>query len=179
MKWIAIFSQTGSEIANIIEQSGMMPDIIISHGPFDKKIDPRIEKTGKLIRVKTKEKVELIIKQSNATMVTLHGYLRIVSPEICNLGIKIYNGHPAPINFYPDLKGKDKQEDQFLYKEKYPLIGTVIHRVTEDLDEGEILLCNDKPNTLTSIEDAYSTLSKMSLELWLSFFKIQYYKGDK
>ncbi len=185
MNWIAVFSQSGKEIADIIDLTGITPLAIISHGPIDKSIDSRLEEYM-IVHAINKEKVESAIELAKSILhpevveiVTLHGYLRIISPEICNIGIPIYNGHPAPIHLYPELKGKDKQEDQFIYKDKYPRIGSVIHKVIAELDAGEIILSKDIENNLTSIDDAYNTLRGVSLELWIEFFNKELYKEKK
>ena len=47
-KWIAFFSQTGSEIADISEALGQAPDVIITNDRPEhlRTIDERIEKQG-------------------------------------------------------------------------------------------------------------------------------------
>lgn len=164
--WVVLFSQTGGEIADIIDATGRTPDLILTN--TSSSIDERIR--DKAIYMKHEHIEEFLIKHHEYIgIVTLHGYMKVLSSEVCELPFDIYNGHPAPIHLYPELKGKDKQEDQ--YTKSYEYIGTVIHKVTEDLDSGSIVLHNSKPNELTSVEDAYKTLKQMSLELWIEFFK--------
>ena len=69
-------------------------------------------------------------------IITLHGWLRIMPPEICNR-YEIYNGHPGLITKYPELKGKDPQ--MRAWEGDYEFCGSVLHRVTEGVDEGEII----------------------------------------
>ena len=47
-RWITFFSQTGSEIADLSEEMGRWPDIIITNERPEhlRTIDPRIEKQG-------------------------------------------------------------------------------------------------------------------------------------
>ena len=85
MKWIAFFSQTGNEIINITQNINNSPDIIVTNKQnielleinkiFAKKIykmpnNPKEEdyfKLFKLIEIDTKD-----------TIITLHGFLRII-----------------------------------------------------------------------------------------------------
>jgi folate-dependent phosphoribosylglycinamide formyltransferase PurN len=173
-KWACLFSQSGSEIYNISKKINRNPDIIITNKPKDKflEIKPELfEECGdKFIWLSKKPSVEEY-KQAipQNTLVTLHGWLRIIPPEICDL-YEIYNGHPAPIHLYPSLKGLDKQEDLYKYKEKYNKIGCVIHKVTSVLDDGEIVVSIDKINDVRSIEDAYKKVIPLSLQSWIQFF---------
>ena len=103
-------------------------------------------------------------------LITLHGYLRILPAEICRKYTQIYNGHPALISHYPELKGLDKQEDVWFHKDKYPYIGSVIHQCTEELDAGQILYACQRENNVVSLDDAYLKLRTTSLRTWLEFF---------
>ena len=80
--------------------------------------------------------IGLLEKWPNA-IVTLHGWLRIVPPYVCERS-KIYNGHPGLITKYPELKGKDPQEKAF--KLKHKTIGCVLHKVSAGVDEGKIVM---------------------------------------
>lgn len=179
-KWVAFYSQTGSEIMNISISTGKIPYLLVSNNY--EQTTPKVEAWIKsnnipVIHLHKKAKYWVDYEYLASTLegqdiiITLHGYLRIIPEEFClKFKDKIFNGHPALITKYPELKGKDQQETAFLQKEKYPLIGTVIHKVIAELDAGETLLSNEAPNNLVSIEDAYTTLKKMSLELWKEFF---------
>jgi folate-dependent phosphoribosylglycinamide formyltransferase PurN len=101
---------------------------------------------------------------SEGDMVTLHGYLRILSPDVCDLPCTILNGHPAPLHLAPDLKGKDPQDR--IFEMKHPL-GTVIHEVTSVVDDGEVLYYNDAVNDCDTVDDVYASQKILSFRLWL------------
>lgn len=174
--WIALFSQTGTEIYKLIQQTGHVPvkvltnrqpdclegvnaSLLASYGhlitylPFKPRSEDYFEAVGD---------VDVVI--------TLHGFLRILPVDVCEKYL-IFNGHPALITKYPELKGFSRQRDAFYSREEYPTIGTVIHRVGAELDAGEVFLSNEEVNAVTSLEDAYTTLYRMSFDLWLTFFK--------
>lgn len=166
MKWLALFSQTGWELNNIIHETGRKPDMALTNRVGPSAIDDIVPITY------IPKKPNIFVYDyyfRNYDIITLHGYLRILPPEVC--GHLIYNGHPAAIHLYPELKGKDKQEDVFLNKDLYSRMGTVIHRVSHELDSGEIIAFCDVENDTTSIEDAYEKLAKLSVAQWVVFVK--------
>jgi folate-dependent phosphoribosylglycinamide formyltransferase PurN len=177
INWVPFFSQTGSEIYSLCDKLDIEPLFIVTNSRHLHKRhinDNLFNRFGhKIVYLSNKPTLEEYnnILLHCTPLITLHGWLRIIPKEICEL-YNIVNGHPAPIHIYPELKGKDKQEDQYIYKERYQQIGTVIHKVTSQLDEGEIILYNNNINTLESIDDAYNKLHIMSFELWCNFFKV-------
>jgi len=100
----------------------------------------------------------------------LHGFLRILPPELFQyLTGKIYNGHPGLITYFPELKGKDPQIRA--WEGKYDTIGSVVHKVTEGVDEGEVVRFAAISNTAQSLDDMYNLLRGTSLDSWIRFFK--------
>ena len=77
----------------------------------------------------------------------------------------IYNGHPGLINMYPELKGKDPQER---IKPYMSLIGSVVHKVTPEVDAGEIV---NNVAVKNNRYDYYNILRETSLEAWEQFFE--------
>ena len=138
--WIAFFSQTGSEIVEVSKLLGRWPDCIVTNERPEhlRKIHPALEDKH-LVFVENKptdEELSMVIGSYGNPLITLHGWLRIIPPYICNR-FEIYNGHPGLITEYPELKGKDPQQKAFDLELESS--GCVIHRVTEGVDEGEIL----------------------------------------
>lgn len=176
MKWAALFSQTGSEICNLSEAIGQYPDLVISDNVNEANIiDSRIELNCKKLLwrkykgLTTEEKLDYYRKHlSDYDIITLHGWLNIVPAVICN-EYKIYNGHPGLITRYPELKGKDPQIRFAENIQNYPIYGSVVHRVTPEVDEGEVVSVCEK-NTPTSSPDCFSILKETSLEAWIEFF---------
>jgi len=171
-KWIAFFSQTGSEIADIAEALGRWPDRIITNERPEhlRTIDPRIEERNywTFPNKPTEENYLEVLTYFPDALVTLHGWLRIVPKEVCNRS-NIFNGHPGLITKYPELKGKDPQVKAFELKHKE--IGSVIHRVSAGVDEGEIISSNSVEVKNIGLEETFAILRKISLELWVDFLK--------
>jgi phosphoribosylglycinamide formyltransferase-1 len=169
--WIAFFSQTGSEIVEVSKLLGRWPDLIITNERPDhlRKIHPALE--GKVAFVEnkpTEEELGLILGHYKDPLVTLHGWLRIMPSYICNR-FEIYNGHPGLITEYPELKGKDPQQKAFdLGLESS---GCVIHRVTEGVDEGEILRSRKVSIKGLEIGELFHILHSISVSLWVDFLK--------
>ena len=175
MNWVAFFSQTGSEIVNICEEINRWPDLIVTNrlDGFDK---INSELTKRLLNGKQRmlmvEKTPPVHRYDEAirdgAIVTLHGWLRIVPEEICDK-YEIYNGHPGLITKYPELKGKDPQVRA--YEGKYETAGSVIHEVVPEVDAGKILKEGEVDIKDKSLDEVYSSLHKLSTDLWIDFLK--------
>ena len=91
--WIAFFSQTGAEIADIAESLGRWPDRIITNDRPEhlRTIDPRIEKQGYFTfsNKPDEEEYEDLLVYFPEALITLHGWLRIMPPSICEKYILI------------------------------------------------------------------------------------------
>ena len=174
MKHIALFSQTGSEVAKIMA-NGFEPDMIFYDQKDEEKIHPVILKRYKGIRNKIpKVKVKNVkylrecFGDPKSCFITLHGWLNILPKEICE-EYEVYNGHPGYIIDYPELKGKDPQARAFLSKERYRFIGCVLHKVIPEVDEGEIIGSKRLPNVYESVEGIIESCARISLSLWIDF----------
>ena len=182
-KWLALFSQTGSEICEISERIGRYPNGVITDN-IDKKplIDNRIYKNiDRFIATDYRSKS---LAERKATydyyleqydIITLHGWLNIIPAKVCE-DYNIYNGHPGLITYYPELKGRDPQERAWSRLGDYMFIGSVIHKVTAEVDCGEVLV-EDKvfASTVTTLDDTYVALKQTSLNSWVDFFKYKHY----
>jgi len=178
-KWIAFFSQTGSEIADLSEALGRWPDLIITNKrPAElRTIDSRILEKGYLT-VKNKPTVteyNLALSEYDPKecVITLHGWLRVMPAELCEK-FKMLNGHPGLITDYPELKGKDPQVRTFegIKKDIYPTAGCVIHKVTAGVDEGKVLSF-ERFSTwdVKNLDDLFDVLKDRSLHLWTKLLK--------
>ena len=92
-------------------------------------------------------------------------------PCICKL-FNIYNGHPGLITKYPELKGKDPQEKA--YKLEMKETGSVIHKVTAEIDSGDIV--SESPISIEgkTLDEVYVILHNNSINLWINFIKERY-----
>lgn len=180
-----MFSQTGSEIAALVKHLGKWPDVIITNNTDKNKwckelqeLDLR-QKGKAYLSSGTSIKVVSSIQARTANflhdveggkdaLVTLHGWLRIIPKEICEQ-YEIVNGHPGLINVHPELKGKDPQVRA--YEGGYATIGSVVHKVTAEVDEGEIIewsaIYQDEKETL---DDTFNKLKHTSYSSWVKFF---------
>ena len=173
MKWLALFSQTGSEIANISDKINIKPTTILTDNLDITKHDKRITRFQYWdIKTNTyQQKLDYyreLFKEYD--VITLHGWLNIIPKEICR-EFKIYNGHPGLINYYSDLKGKDPQVRAYDAIGNYLYVGSVIHEVTEYIDSGRII-CYDKVSNIycASLDETYKILKQTSLNTWIDFF---------
>lgn len=181
MRWIVFISQTGSEVMRISTSLYIYPTLIVTND-----YDRISEDVREWI---FKEKIPVFILPNKPTiedyrlihfrqgdLITLHGYLRILPREfIENINYKIYNGHPGLITDYPELKGLNPQIRA--WEGNYDVVGSVIHKVTRDVDEGEILveereIMSDKK---IKLNDYFEVLKECSFRCWERFFKERLY----
>jgi len=167
--WIALFSQTGSEIYNISKILGKFPDRIITNNLDIENINQDLlrEAYDRFWCVESKpsaEEYETFLTEDS--IITMHGWLRVVPPSICNK-FTIYNLHPAPLTRYPHLKGKDPQKR--IFNEGLEYGGNTIHKCTSELDSGEILLENEVSVKSKSLDEIFSKTHNAASKLWIQF----------
>lgn len=171
-KWIALFSQTGSEIVHLSNAIGRSPDFILTNNMNEDKYKyhPELYNLDSMI-VKGKHDVLMDYLSTSkgidpsADIITLHGYLRILPEHVCSK-YNIYNGHPGAINLYPELKGKDPQARTWENKGSYKFLGSVVHRVVPEVDAGEIVKSVYLTNTARSLDETFDMLKSTSLMAW-------------
>jgi len=168
IQWMAMFSRTGYELAEIIKRTNILPNRIITNSSnICSELKDVIEK-NKIDIIKAEKKPTIdqyreYLNLEGKKTVTLHGWMRVIPPEICH-EYEIFNGHPGLITRYPELKGKDPQEKAV--KLGHFHIGTVIHRVIPVVDSGEILASSSIVNTYKDVETVSEVLREMSIALW-------------
>lgn len=169
--WIALFSQTGSEIAALSAKIGAAPSLILTNNIDSSTWHPFIREQ-KTISGDHETIMQTLLDENkdNNHLVTLHGYLKIIPNNICS-AMDIYNGHPGLITRYPELKGLDPQEKVAENISRFVFIGSVVHKVTNDVDGGEVLSSFAVLNGCNSRDEVYSNLRTTSLHAWLKFFK--------
>jgi len=169
--WIAFFSQTGSEIVNLQDALGRVPDLIVTNDRPDhlRKINEGIELCYHMPNKPTLEDYQEVLSEYENPLITLHGWLRIVPEEIANK-YEVYNGHPGLITLYPDLKGKDPQVKA--WEARYKTIGSVIHKVTAGVDEGPVIMERAfNLERLLSLDNTFRILHNISTDLWIKFLR--------
>jgi hypothetical protein len=190
MKWVAFFSQTGSEIVNISKAIDRWPDVFVTNRQNTRGINKEllsVVESGRtyptglnryIILPPTPKEIDYLKvadilgysildeKWRDEVLVTLHGYLRILPPDFTKSST-IYNGHPGAIHIHPELKGLNPQKKA--WKENHIRVGCVIHKVIPELDDGPIVekcLINNNFETFIDFLDA---LHVASSELWINF----------
>jgi len=178
--WKTFFSQSGSEIYEISKNIGRFPDAIITNKNIEDmdKINPDLLERcfDRFIFLPKKPTVEEYREAiRNADIITLHGYLRILPPQICGR-FRIYNGHPGLITKFPELKGKDPQAKVWYkhFEKPYKLHGHVIHEVIPEVDAGKVV--SEKEfysesiyKEFNSLNDYIIRLHKLAIENWVGF----------
>ena len=176
MTWVAFFSQTGSEIVELSRSIKRKPDLLVTNNFEDKiKFHPGIRELGVTIMSAKHDMImnyfrHQVVYNVPQTLVSLHGYLRILPADICEK-YEVYNGHPGAITLFPELKGKDPQERVWQENEKYNIIGSVVHKCTAELDGGDVLKSVYVRNRNYNKEDLYASLKMTSLSAWNFFLR--------
>lgn len=165
IKWVSFVSQTGSEIyklSNLLIRDSFELTVVTNNP------DKLQYQFDNIIIIPNKPSLDdyYNLNLQDYDLITLNGYLRIIPQEICEKFV-LYNGHPGLINKYPELKGKDPQERAYIGK--YREVGSVIHKVTKDVDDGEVLEFYSTSINSNNIEDYYEMLKTTSLICWLNF----------
>ena len=176
-KWIAFFSQTGSEIVQLSEKLGRWPDVIISNIRPDHlrtvtaklKDRPVTFISNKPTEEEYREVLSQVIGPVDSYVITLHGWLRVVPESIIKDYPVMYNGHPGLITKYPELKGKDPQ--QKAWDLDLPTSGCVIHKVTAGVDEGPIMRTAEVPIRNLTMDQMFAALHETSVKLWVDFLR--------
>lgn len=189
-KWYSLFSHTGSETKalHLSEQVPVRLEAAITNN-WD--YSGNLASLGtKLYRLASKEDINWMLKQPHLvednSLITLNGYMGIVPADVLdNLrsrGCKVYNIHPAPIQFYPELRGKDPQERMYegIQKREYAYIGVVIHEVDAGVDTGKIVhwVLQLTDHSMTK-DELYERLHEMGTQAWESFFRERMYEDGE
>jgi len=175
-KWITFFSQTGSEIVQVSKRLGRWPDVIVTNQRPEslRKISAELSDREIIIlpnkpTVEDYLKVLSVIGKEETYIISLHGWLRIVPEEIIKKYPTMYNGHPGLITRYPELKGKDPQKKA--WDLNLDTSGCVIHQVTAGVDEGPIARVKEISIRNLSLEELYTDLHELSVDLWCKFLR--------
>lgn len=179
--WVPFFSQTGTEILDIIKATGITPEVIVTNERPNhlRTINPELEETfgDLIITVPNKPSLEdyrVILDVVENPLITLHGWLRIIPEDICNNFKTIINCHPGLITDFPELKGKDPQIRAWkgIQEGTYKTIGTVLHKVSPGVDEG-MIVASERVNAWTaeSLDDVFEVLKNRSLYMWINLFE--------
>lgn len=175
-KWIAFFSQTGNEIAEVSNHLGRWPDVIITNERPARlrKINQEVLSKN-IITLPNKPSVEdyrSVLAEAvgiDAYVITLHGWLRVIPTEVIEEYSTIYNGHPGLITKYPELKGKDPQMKA--WNLDLSSSGCVIHQVTAGVDDGPVVRSQQISIRNLTMDEMFQKLHNISVDMWVTFLK--------
>lgn len=115
----------------------------------------------------------------DADLITLHGYTEIIPRQICQI-YDIYNLHPAPVEIYPQLSGKDPVDRILNNRQKYIKCGSVIHKVTGNADQDHTIISHHRDIQNKSNEQVQILIKNISLSLWMRFLgHVLFYDNDE
>jgi len=174
--WIALFSQTGSELVAICEKLGRWPDAVLTNNTKGKFSKSQFKKRGILEVYDTQSLFNVLrelaehYKDQREVLITLHGFLRILPKDICEL-FEIYNGHPGDIINFPELKGKDPQAKAL--KLNHKTARAVLHKVVPEVDAGEIVRVTPYVyiDDNTTLDILIAELKNYSVDEWVELVR--------
>ena len=174
--WCALFSQTGNEIYNISKAIKRFPDVIVTNIPISGfgiiNFDLLRECFDRIVFVPGKPTAEEYLTAiPENSLVTLHGYLRIIPAEVCEQR-EIFNSHPADLSDpeqAKNLKGKDPQARAV--ELGYKMSGNTIHRCIPEVDAGEIMCASQISIEGCDVQAAIARLHKNASQQWITFLQ--------
>lgn len=172
MDWITLFSFSGKEASVVTRQFKERNLRVWTNNP-EPVAQPFPTDPEHFHADKIHEKLARI---SRTTLVTLHGYNRILPERVIkNPALFIYNVHPGDVVEYPSLVGLHPQRQAL--QQGLCATGVVIHRVTTELDLGPVVA-----RQVVAIKDGITEaqlideLREVSIGLWLDFLQRRYFK---
>lgn len=179
MKWYSLFSHTGKETENLVRQGCMPLELAITNNR-DYRGSLPCEFRYDFGRVNDFLTSPGLVRPGS--LITLNGYMGVLPGYVLeyldSIHCQVYNIHPAPIQVYPELRGKDPQERLYegLRNGTYGYIGAVIHKVDTGVDTGEIVHQKLKmPPVCFTKEDIYRELHELGTQMWVEFFEERMY----
>jgi folate-dependent phosphoribosylglycinamide formyltransferase PurN len=178
MNWIALFSHTGSEVANISSRLGRWPNCIITNqAPDNKSINKKVKRREICYTDSKPTLTSYRQLLEDADLVTLHGWMRIIPEKICN-EYNILNLHPGLITEYPELKGKDPQKRVFENDathrggtKEYSKVGCVIHKCSPLVDSGLTVMERSCGNSYSGEASLTEALHMMAEDMWVELLE--------
>ncbi len=140
-KWALFFSGKGSNLEAVLEKYHLtwkVPPVVVTNNP--KALGCKVASRFKLQPIILEKPIDYdllsaTLKEQNVELIFLLGYLKILPASfINNWAETIFNLHPSLLPKYPGLLSIEKA-----WTDKKN-IGVSIHRVTEGVDQGAILL---------------------------------------
>ena len=155
MKIGVMCSGSGSNFENIIERCPHHQVVLMVYNRKDCGAKERADRLGVsscYIKSKDEDKIIKEFKNAGVDLVVMAGWMRVVTSKLIDaFSDKIINIHPSLLPKYKGLNAVQQALDN-----GDEITGCSVHRVTEDLDSGEVLMQalvpieeNDTVETLT------------------------------
>lgn len=140
-RWALFFSGRGSNLEAILKtycKTWSYPPVLVSDNPKSKgiKVAESYGLTTHILKKPIDYKLlSTFLKEQKVDHIFLLGYLKIIPASfLSDWTNNIFNLHPSLLPAYPGLQSIERA-----YEEK-KAIGITIHRVTEGVDQGQILM---------------------------------------
>jgi len=162
-KWVALFSNSGKELAEVIDKIGTKPDLILCdqvRTDWDERLDS--------VQISGPSAIQELLETLNEdVLITMHGYWKLLKAS--KIKAKIYNVHPGDIFKYPELKGIHPQKKAIELGLKST--GVLIHEVDDTVDGGTPQFFADYiiPEGMNEAE-LTEELRHEAVKLWQIFF---------
>ncbi len=171
--WVAMFSQTGSEIIAVSKKLNKFPDVILTNravSSIDEINQELLDKcyTNILFIPNKPTTDEYMFAIPWDSIVTLHGYLRIIPSKVCTYRT-IFNSHPANLIQNPELKGIHPQKRA--YSMGLTFSGNTIHECVKEVDAGKILVASSVNIAKLSESEIIKKLHTDSIKQWSLFLR--------
>lgn len=177
MMWYSLFSHTGNETNHL---ATLHPDTLTACFTTNMEYDGPLRNCQ---RISSKAAMERLLMQNGTvapgSLITLNGYMYILSEQLLqylhSIGCIVLNIHPAPIDKYPELRGRDPQARllQGFNSGKYACIGVVVHHVDAGVDTGRIIAdFRQAPCAPISAATLDQELRLLAVRAWCTVFSM-------
>lgn len=155
-KVVVFFGKGGSNFLNILKHQSNYKVVLGITNRNDSEV-LKEKKLPPVLVTSDNSKILNTLKETAPDLIVLGGYMRIVPKEIIEeFRGKIINLHPSIL---PEFKGLNADKKSFEAKKA---CGITVHFVTEELDEGDIILqYHINPYKYKSFEEYHKALKKM------------------
>ena len=190
-EWYGLFSHTGKELETLASKDHdwdvRLGTVITDNMNYKGNLST---KGVTLYKLASRTDINWLLKQTQIvednSLITLHGYMGVLPADVLRSlrirGCKVYNIHPAPIQLYPELKGKDPQQRLYagVQRREYSYIGVVIHEVDAGIDTGRIVhwVLQFADHGMTE-DELYERLHELGTQAWESFFRERMYEDGE
>lgn len=139
-KWALLFSGRGSNLEALLKyysESWKHPPLLITNNEnaLGREKAKKFGLESFVFKAKDFQDLDSFLQNQNVECLFLLGYMKILPPRFLSFwSSSVFNLHPSLLPAYPGLKSIERA-----YEDRAE-IGITIHRVSEGVDEGQILV---------------------------------------